>query len=72
VLSLRARAMRRAFAVTIRLLRARRGGLPSPDAPVEELESYALQARAQLEDLAQHVRAPRAASVGTPPPAPVS
>jgi epsilon-lactone hydrolase len=71
VLSLRARAMRRAFAVTIRLLRARRGGLPSPDAPVEELESYALQARAQLEDLAQHVRAPRAASVSSPADAPV-
>lgn len=61
--SLRARAVKRGFAVALRMQRMAGGGTPDPEGPEEELEAYALRLRDQLEQLASAVPTPRNAEV---------
>jgi epsilon-lactone hydrolase len=53
--SLRARVVRRGLVTGLELLRRRSGGLPSPDAPFEELERYVLEIRTRAERLLARV-----------------
>ena len=70
--SLRARLVRRAFIVALRLLRRRSGGLPPPDAPFEQLNAYVQGIRSTTEQLLSRIPPARdveaAALSGSPVP----
>ena len=53
--SLRARLVRRVFIVALRLVRRRSGGLPPPDAPFEQLNSYVQEIRSNTERLLSRI-----------------
>jgi epsilon-lactone hydrolase len=62
--SLRARLVRRAFIVALRLLRHRSGGLPPPEAPFEQLDAYVQGIRSTSESLLSRIPAARDVEVG--------
>ncbi len=63
--SLRSRVVRRGLVAAVEAVRARSGGTPDPDGPVEQLEAYALEVRDALEQLARRVPGPGTTTVVT-------